>query len=381
MKNFPALFKGCFSRSKGILTIAAVVSIAIALLIISILNTSDPELIAIKLGFVDRDRSSISADFERYLTDDLGIVLVYSDNIDEMNTSLVEKRISGIIEIPSGFEAALLSGKTNPILLTFMGDYANEAFTRGYIDSYTQSLGVLSMMAGNDAAALSDLLEQTAANNIPVKVTEKEETLLKAETDKDSYRIMISFFMMFSFIMSISIATMLFSDRMAGTYRRIKAGRVTSFEYVLSVAVIGAFMMLLINGPSLVIYALSGSDPGVPYAATAGLIAVFSIFVVAFGLLIGLVMPSNGSIIAVMIAVTTISSMLGGAWFPVDLAPRAFQVLGYVTPQHWFFEAVNAWQTGAGNPAGPTLIIVLAAALCFVLAGIQFTVNKSLSRI
>jgi ABC-type multidrug transport system permease subunit len=92
-------------------------------------------------------------------------------------------------------------------------------------------------------------------------------------------------------------------------------------------------------------------------------------------------MPGQGGILAVIIAVTTITSMIGGAWFPVDMAPQFFQTLGQFTPQHWFFEAVNAWQTGAGGAVGPTIVILLAAALCFVLAGIQFTANKSLSRV
>jgi ABC-type multidrug transport system permease subunit len=75
--------------------------------------------------------------------------------------------------------------------------------------------------------------------------------------------------------------------------------------------------------------------------------------------------------------------MLGGAFFPIGLAPRLFQVLGSVTPQHWFFRAVSAWQegAGAGGAIGPVLIITLAAVLCFVLSGIQFTTNKSLARV
>jgi hypothetical protein len=67
--------------------------------------------------------------------------------------------------------------------------------------------------------------------------------------------------------------------------------------------------------------------------------------------------------------------MLGGAWFPPSMAPKLFQTLGHITPQYWFFEAVESWQTGAGSPAGPTLIILLAAVLCFVLSGVQFKSN------
>ena len=392
MNNFTALFKGALSRSKGILLTAVVVAIGIAALVISVVSSTGAEAEVIKLGLIDRDGSMVSADFARYLEEDLGISLFFSDNVDEMNTKLIDKKVSGIIEVPEGFENSLLSGKRNPVILTFTDDYANEAFTRGYIESYMQSLGAIFKAAGGDAAELHSILKNVSENSVSVTVTEKDDSLIQAQADRDSYRTMISFILMFSFIMSISIATLLHSDRMAGTYRRIKAGRVTSFEYVASVTGIGAFMMLLINGPPLVIYALLGGDAGVSIGATAGLVAIYSLFVIAFGLFIGLVMPTNGGIIAVIIGVTTITSMLGGAWFPIDMAPRFFQVLSRITPQYWFFEAVGAWQTGAGGQAGyaggqagsatgPLLIILLAASLFFVLAGVQFTTNKSLSRI
>jgi ABC-2 type transport system permease protein len=383
LNNFAALFIGILARSKGILITSILVSLGIAALGIGIVNASGTAAEDIKLGFIDRDGSAVSADFARYLEDDLGIVLVRSDDVDEMNTSLVDKHISGIVEIPKGFETGLLSDSAKPALLTFMDDYANAAFTRGYIESYVQSLASSTMVSGGDTAELGLLLEQTAENRVSVAVTEKDDALVRAQADRNAYNLMISFLMMFSFIMTISIASMLHSDRMAGTYRRIKAGRVTSLEYVSSVTGVGILMMVLINGPALVLHALTGSDPGVPYAVTIGLVFVYSLFVVAFGLLIGLVMRTNNGLIAVIIAVTTITSMLGGAFFPIGLAPRLFQVLGYVTPQHWFFRAVSAWQegAGAGGAIGPVLIITLAAVLCFVLSGIQFTTNKSLARV
>jgi ABC-type multidrug transport system permease subunit len=186
--------------------------------------------------------------------------------------------------------------------------------------------------------------------------------------------------MIFSFIMSISIASILVSDRTEGTYRRIKSARVTSFQYVLSIAALGGILMLFMAGPTIAIYALSGSDPGVPLFATIGILAAFAAFVVAFGLLVGVLMPAFGGIVALITAVGAVAPMLGGAWFPIETAPAAFQAAGKVTPHYWVFEAVRAWQAGEGNVYAPILIILLAAVLLFVLAGIRFTSNKGLAR-
>ena len=379
MNNIIALIRGGLSRSKGIMTMAVIVSLGIVFMLSLIINSSAAaDIGAIKLGFIDRDGSVVSADFGRYLSGDLGIELVLSDDVDEMNTALIEKRIAGLVEIPAGFERALLSGAQAPAELTFTDDYANEMFTRGYIDSYMQSLGVVSMVSGGGEAELGGMLAKARENLVPVVMIEKDDELLREQAAKDGYRLMLSFFMMFSFIMSISLASILFSDRTEGTYRRIKAGRVTSFQYVTAVAAIGAVLMFLIDGPSLAMYALSGNDPGVPMLATAGLLAAFSLFVIAFGMFIGVVMPGFGGIIAVIVAAGSIMPMLGGAWFPLDMAPELFKTLGKITPQYWVFEAVGYWQAGEGGAAGPLLIILLIAALFFVLAGIRFTSNKGL---
>ena len=380
MRNFNALFKGGLSRAKGILLVAVAVSIGVAMIVLIVVNSFGATANAVRFGFIDRDSSAATSDFAHYLETDMGIELVASDNVDEMNTELVEKKISGIIEIPAGFEASLLTGKPDPVLLTFMDDYANEAFMKGYIESYMQSIGVASVASGGDAALFESILAKAEVERISVSAIEKDKELLKIQADKEGLHLLLSFFSMFSFLMSISIATMLFTDRMEGTYRRIKAGRVTSFEYVSSVAAIGALMMLLIGAPAVAMYALSGSDPGMPVPAIIGALAALSMFVISFGLLIGLIMPSHGGIIAVIVAVTTITSFLSGAWFPINMAPDFFRMLGKITPQYWFFEAIGAWQTGSASPAGPILIVLLVAILCFVFAGVQFTSNRSLAR-
>ena len=380
MNNIIALFKGGLSRSKGILIVALAASIGVAFLIIVGTSSMITDIGSIRLGFIDRDASAVSSDFARHLEDDLGMELVISDSVDDMNTELVNKRISGIIEVPPGFEEALLSEAVIPVELTFAGDYANEVFTRGYVESYMQSLGLLSLAAGGDKAELGLFLEDARSNRVSVETLAKDEELFQDQKDRDIYRLMIAFILMLGFYMSISIAGLLFTDRTNGTYRRIKAGSVTSFQYVSSVAAIGVILMLLINGPSLGLYAVAGGDPGVPFAATAGLMAAYSLFVIAFGIFVGLVMPSFSGIIALTVAVATITSMLGGAFFPVEMAPAAFHAMGHIAPQFWFFEAVNAIQTGVGNPLGPALIILLMAVLFFVLSGIYFAGNRGMLR-
>jgi hypothetical protein len=73
--------------------------------------------------------------------------------------------------------------------------------------------------------------------------------------------------------------------------------------------------------------------------------------------------------------------MLGGAWFPIDLAPSIFPKLSLLTPQYWTFDAISSYQEGAGSIGLSVTVILLAALLFFILAGIRFTSNRSAARV
>jgi ABC-2 type transport system permease protein len=353
----------------------------------------------------------------RYLDGELGIALVRSEDMDYLDSELVEKRISGIISLPEGFEAALLAGvaggavvtgggssenagsgsgvaggssgenagsgagvaggSSAPAVLTFLNDYANEAFLRGYIDAYLGSLSTLAAASGDDAEAFGELLADAASGGVKVSEEAYSDSREKEQTGKDAFSAMIGFFMMFCFMMSIGVSSMLHEDRAAGTYRRIKAGKVNSVQYVASVAAVGFVLALLIEAPSLALYTLSNSDSGVPVGITALMLFAFTLFVIAFGMFVGIAASGMNGIVSVIIAVSCITSMLSGAWFPIALAPQPFQTLSYAAPQRWVFEVIASYQNGAGSVGLPLVIVLLASLLFFMLAGIKFASNRS----
>jgi len=395
VNNFLSLFRGSLLRAKNILIIALAISLGVAFLAMAITSPGESETPPIRLGFMDEDNSAASKDLARYLKDDLKMELVRPDRqteLDselvksnrqtELDSELVEKRISGIIRIPSGFEDALLGDAADaPAVLTFMDDYVNEAFVRGYIDSYMGSLATLAATANGDGAKLDVLIAASAKDGIEIKTTVRDAEAAKRQLDMEGFNFMLGFFMMFCFMMSISVSQMLYEDRANGTYRRIKAGKVTSIQYVSAVAAIGFVIALLIEGPTLLLYSLSGSYSGVPIGITILMLFVFTVFVVALGTFLGIIANSTNGIVAVLIAVATITSMLGGAWFPIDLAPSIFPKLSLLTPQYWTFDAISSYQEGAGSIGLSVTVILLAALLFFILAGIRFTSNRSAARV
>jgi ABC-2 type transport system permease protein len=386
VKNFVILFYGGLLRSRKVLLLILIVSVGV-IFIASIAATpgdagdvNGRETQYVKIGFADRDGSAASRDMASYFEDELGIGLVRNDDKDELDSELVGKRISGIAEIPSGFQSALLEGNPTPVELTFLDDYANEAFIRGYFYSYTDSLSVLAAASGPDAKAFENMLAEANRRQPDVAIESRDAKRAQQEAQEEGYGFLIGFFMMFSFMMSIVISQMLHTDRLDGTFRRIKASSATSLEYIASVAGIGFVISLIIEGPALLIWNLTGTYSAVPPGMTFLMLFAFATLVNAIGIFVGIAMPSFSGIIAVVIAVSTITSMFGGAWFPMDMAPPMFRAISKFTPQYWMYEIVGYYEDGAGSVGVPLAIILLAALLFLILSGILFAGNKSDAR-
>jgi ABC-2 type transport system permease protein len=380
------------------LVLTLVLSVVIAGIGTLIIGVVGGSMSTLHVGFTDRDHSAASADLRRYLSEDLEIDLLESEDTDLLRRELIEKHISAIIEVPDGFEASLLAWNdrrgTNPDAgvaegagapgadmafpanLTFLGDYENEAFVRGYLDSYMSSLAVSALAADGDAGNLGNLLAVAAAEKTAVSSVSTDPEKVRMISEQDGYRVMLGFFIYVSFVLSVGFAQLLFSDRTAGTYQRIKGGQITSLQYTAAMTAVGMATVLLVSVVPFAWFALKGYHTGVPIAVVILMSVLFSFFVVSLSLLLGISMPSFNGITTVLVGTATITSMLGGAFFPIETAPEAMRHIAQVTPQYWFYEVVSSYQDGAGRFGISAAIIGLLALLLFILAGVRFASNE-----
>jgi ABC-2 type transport system permease protein len=144
-------------------------------------------------------------------------------------------------------------------------------------------------------------------------------------------------------------------------------------------SLVGLVMALLTVILPMIYLVVSGIDVGAPLLVLIVMILIYSVFVVAFGMLVGLSLPSFNSMIFALIAVGQVMSMLGGAYFPIDSSPEIFQKIALITPQYWCMNAVHSYQNDAGSNSWLLGfgIIALMAALCFVLTAVRFASSKS----
>jgi ABC-2 type transport system permease protein len=380
MNNIWTIFKNGLRHAKAILIMSVGLSVLVTVLFVMVIGVAEDDIAGMNIGIVDRDTSYISDDFKAYLQNDVEAGIVLSDDTGSLNTELIEKNISAIIEIPAGFEEGILAEKPVPLELTFLDDYANEAFVREYIDAYTSGIIALSLASGGDAQTLKALTKTAAEETPAVRTVAKDADKIRRDAEQSGVASMLGFYMMFAFLIAIGLTSMLFFDRKSGTYRRIKTTNATSVQYTAAMSLVGMVMALLIISLPMLYLGISDIDAGVPLHVILIMVLIFSVFVVASGMLIGLALPSFDSMIFVLIAAGQIMAMLGGAYFPIDTSPEIFRKIALITPQYWFFDVISSYQNGAGHWLLSFTIIALMALLCFVLTAIRFASSKSAGR-
>ena len=69
--------------------------------------------------------------------------------------------------------------------------------------------------------------------------------------------------------------------------------------------------------------------------ATLLMLAAFSLWVAALGLLVSALAPGEDQVVLYALAAMFLFSALGGAWFPLEIAGGPFAAVGQLMPTHW----------------------------------------------
>jgi ABC-2 type transport system permease protein len=127
---------------------------------------------------------------------------------------------------------------------------------------------------------------------------------------------------------------------------------------------------------------IAGYGDDIPLLKTAVLCLVYSAFVSTFGMAAGLYLSTRNSIIAAVVGISTITSMLGGAYFPIETSPEFMKQLARFTPQFWFNDGFDALaRSGSGNWIADLFVLLLFAALFLILSCIKFAAHAPRRRL
>ncbi len=377
MKNIWLLTTLNIKRNKLFLFISILGGLILCFFLYAMGNLStDVKLGKIKIGVIDQDQSILSADFKSCLTEDLNYELMENLSYDELSTELIEKQISAIIEIPGGFYGSVASGNMQEITITTLDDYENSAFLEANLNSYLNSIRILSDSAAKAPSVFEQLLADYDKEEIKLTQTAAQTLDMKLLRQKEGFSNSIGFFLMLVFGLSIVISFIVLDDRVLGVFRRVRISPVKPVQYILGTGIFGLGLCLI----EVLIYCgyigIADYHIGFNLGLLVFLMTLFSLFTTCFAIAIALALRTKGAITAVSIGFSTIGCILGGAYFPLDFAPKSLQNLAKILPQYWFMDILRTVQ--ADNTANITpniIILVLFTLLTFLIGAVLFSQN------
>ena len=182
---------------------------------------------------------------------------------------------------------------------------------------------------------------------------------------------------MFSLFGLTSSAGLLVQERRGGTLQRLRSTSMTS-SAILAGHFLAIFCIVMIQ--TLILVAFGQAALGVDYAAAPMGIALVAIalglFTASAGLLIGVVARDAQQVTLLGLVSMFILSALGGAWFPLEGAGKAFVAVARVAPTAWAmtgFQNILVRGQGEASTLFPAVVLLLWACALFALAAILFS--------
>ncbi len=375
MKNILNLIKLNIKRYYYAVVLSVFAAAVLSMLLYTMGNiVSDATLAKIKVGVIDYDVSTLSEDFKRYMTDELGYQLMENTTYDKLTTELLDKDISVIIEIPENFKKLMLEGDRPEVIITSLEDYENAAFVEAYINSYLSSIQVLAAGSEGNQESFDRLLTEYLIQEIPLTQTAAAKVDPEKIFGESGFINSVGFFLMFIFTISIILAFMVVEDKITGVFNRIQVTPVKPVQYIIGSGVFGMVLSIITVGLFVWFIYLADIKTGVPLGTVFFMLMLFSLFTVCFSLLIALATKSKNAVTAIIIGFSSIGCILGGAYFTLDMAPDFMQKMARVLPQYWFMDAFRRLQADPLANIYPNVIILsLFIVLSFLIGAVLFS--------
>lgn len=375
MKNILIIITLNMKRYYFAVILSVLGAVMLSLLLYSMGNLiADATVAKVNVGILDYDNSSLSKDFMRYLKEELDYQLIENYSYDELSTELLDKDISVIIEIPENFVEMIMEESAPGVVITSMEDYENTAFVEAYINNYLSSIQVIAVGAGGNQQIFDQLLKDYQKEDIPLTQTAAA-TLNKAEVfGENGFINSVGFFLMFIFTISVILGFMIIEDRLKGVFDRIQVTPVKPVQYIIGSGFFGMVLSLVMVGLFVLFIYVREIQIGVPLGLVFFLLMQFSLFTVCFSLLVALATKSRNAVTAIIIGFSTVGCILGGAYFPLDMAPASLQKMARILPQYWFMDALRRLQVDPLSNIYPNVIILtLFVVLSFLVGAVLFS--------
>ncbi|MDR0292609.1 MAG: ABC transporter permease [Oscillospiraceae bacterium] len=310
----------------------------------------------IKAGLADLDGTVLSQALVKQLETRYTCSMV-----PEGETSvLTERTVDYLLTIPAGYQASLMAGQV-PELRGASLKLSDAQFMAGST-AETVTRALLLLAAGAEEAELPALIEEwVSASRVTVSA-------VAVAVEWDDLANWLGFYGWIGMLTAFFLVKTVMLDRFKGLPERVGVLPVSRRRYLLQ-CILAVFSVSELSVAVLLAgtwAAWGAAPPNLPYLAL--LLSCYNLFSV--GLLVGLysVIKSEGNVSIISIMLSTILSMMGGSYWPVEFMPGFMRRAALFSPAYWLVTGLRNIETvTAGTYWLPLLFLLMFSAVVFLL--------------
>lgn len=335
----------------------------------------------ILLLIVDEDQSDLSQSLLESLQAS-ETVRIESQNLADAEIAFTDEDAPALLLIPAGFAEMVTAGKTAVLTLHQQPNNTDAQIATRTVETAVNTLS-RPLTIAQASLAQAEQQQPFADESKRVAYLKEGQELAKTAVATIPTRIIITVpenmpdeavdydvaahqsagqLITWVFIPLLGTSGVLAFERRSGTLRRLlvtPAGRGTYLAGIIT----GEFGAALVQMALLVIFGavVMKVDWGNSPAALAMMLVTFGLASVAFGVMLGTFVKTEGQASNLSIMLGMSMALLGGCWWPLELFPPAVQTAVHILPTTWAMQGLSALtMRGATLPD----ILPFAAILC-----------------
>ena len=351
------------------------------------------------VGWVDLDPGGSLSEQLREMaaaTGAISLVAVQGDAVSQVDQMVQDEEIVAAVIVPAGFSDQALAGEPLPLSLVVPNTTVGQTASTAVQTAAKRLLGAVEaahisveVMAARHPFATSAIRQAAFDGNLGQAISAWQqpglsvalESATGAQADKDrtpggfqqSSPGMIVQFAVFGLITS---ATVLVLERRSGALRRMLTTPIHRTQ-VLAGHLLAMFAIAFLQGVLLVVVGqiVFGVDYMRQPLGTLLMVVALGVWVTSLGLLIGALAKGEEQVVIFALIAMFLFAALGGAWFPLAIAGKAFASVGHITPTAWAMDGLQniiVRGQGLGSTLLPAGVLLAYAAVFFGLAVWRF---------
>ncbi len=355
----------------------------------------------IPVGFLNSDRGIYGEVFEEILKkeESIKIVAMAEDDEDKMRNLVKDTKLSVGVIIPGDFSEKL-KVREKVVIKILKSERGSSYFLEELIEKVAGRISINALAANFTVEKISErrmVLEEEVLEDEKERIWEEafvkadaffepapsigiEYVVLSVEKREENIPIGVEasspgFAVMFVMMGVCFAGVAMVQERHNKTLARLLTTPTEKF-FIISGKMLGFFLvgfmqfMILILFGQLVLKVNWGNLP----LGVLLLVVSYVLSVTGLGTLLSVVVRTSAQAGAFAVLISMVTSMLGGAWWPIEIVPKFMQTIARFTPQYWAINGFNKIITrGFGiTEILPNFYVLLVISAISLLLAIRF---------